>query len=58
MDRDGSCSYAIASLLAPDGRRVLAATRNADMMTSMTQVPWEGRTVAVTTDGTVNRLTP
>ena len=58
MDRDGSCSYAIAALLAPDGHRVLAATRNADMMTAMTQAPWEGRTVAVTTDGTVNRLTP
>ena len=58
IDRDGSCSYAIASLLAPDGRRVLGATRKADMMTSMTQEPWEGRTVTVTTDGTVNRLAP
>jgi len=58
MDRDGSCSYAIVSLLAPDGRRVLAATRDADTMTSMTRETWEGRTVAVTTDGTVNRLAP
>jgi len=58
MDRVGSCSYAIVSLVAPDGRRVLAATRNPDMMTSITQEPWEGRAVTVTTDGTVNRLAP
>lgn len=58
MDRDGSCSYAIVSLLAPDGRRVLATTRDDDTMASMTREPWEGRTLTVTTDGTVNALAP
>ncbi|MCJ7672708.1 MAG: hypothetical protein MUP67_11785, partial [Acidimicrobiia bacterium] len=58
MDRDGSCSYAVVSLRAPDGRRVLAVTRHDDTMTSMTREPWEGRSVTVTTDGTKNRLAP
>lgn len=58
MDREGAGSYAVATLLTPDGRRVLAATRDADTMASMTREPWEGRVVSVTTDQTVNRLAP
>lgn len=58
MERDGSLSHAIVSLLAADGRRVLATTRDDDAMASMTREPWEGHTVAVSTDGTLNTLAP
>jgi acetyl-CoA C-acetyltransferase len=58
MDREGVPTHAIVSLLAPDGRRVLATTLDDGAMTSMTREPWEGRTVTVTTDGTLNTLAP
>jgi acetyl-CoA C-acetyltransferase len=54
--RDGTASHAIVSLLAPDGRRVLANAHDPGVLGAMTEEAWEGRTVAVTTDGTRNRL--
>jgi acetyl-CoA C-acetyltransferase len=56
MDRDGHPSHAIISLLATDGRRVLANAHDADSISSMTEEPWEGRTVRVTNDGSTNTL--
>jgi acetyl-CoA C-acetyltransferase len=56
LERDGTPSIAVVSLLADDGRRLLANTSDADAMQSMTREPWEGRRVRTTTDGTVNTL--
>jgi acetyl-CoA C-acetyltransferase len=56
MDRAGAPSHAIVSLLTDDGRRVLANARDADLVLAMTLEPWEGRTVAVTTNGATNSL--
>jgi acetyl-CoA C-acetyltransferase len=58
FERDGSPSLAILSGLAPDGRRVLANAREADVMVAMTSEPWEGRRVPVETDGATNRVSP
>jgi acetyl-CoA C-acetyltransferase len=56
FDRDGTPTVAIIALLTADGRRVLANTRAADVMTSMTAEPWEGRAARTISDGTVNTL--
>jgi acetyl-CoA C-acetyltransferase len=56
VERDGTPTLAIASTLTPDGRRALANTRDSDAMTDMTEKAWEGRTVKLRTDGTVNVL--
>jgi acetyl-CoA C-acetyltransferase len=56
MDRDGNPADAIVSLLAPDGRRVLANAHDPVTLGAMTEEPWEGRVAAVVTDGTRNRL--
>ena len=56
MERDGTPSVAIVAGLLPDGSRALANSRDADVMTEMTREPWEGRTVAVTNDGSTNQL--
>lgn len=57
FERDGSPCLAIVAGLTPDGRRALATTSDADLAGALTQEPWEGRTVAIKTDGTTNRLT-
>jgi hypothetical protein len=56
MERDGTPSVSIVAGLLPDGSRALANSRDADVMTEMTREPWEGRTVAVTNDGSTNQL--
>jgi acetyl-CoA C-acetyltransferase len=56
FERDGSPSLAIVSLLADDGRRVLANTRDPGAMAAMTDEAWEGRTCRVRTDGATNEL--
>ncbi|HEY8216534.1 MAG TPA: acetyl-CoA acetyltransferase [Acidimicrobiia bacterium] len=56
VERDGTPSVAVLSLLAGDGRRLLANTRDRDAMTAMTVDTWEGTTVHTTTDGTVNTV--
>jgi acetyl-CoA C-acetyltransferase len=56
VERDGTPSVAIVSTLTPDGRRALANTRDQDAMQDMTEKAWEGRTVKLRTDGTVNTV--
>jgi acetyl-CoA C-acetyltransferase len=56
VERDGTPSLAIVSTLTPDGRRALANTRDADAMHDMTEKAWEGRSVKLSTDGTVNTI--
>ncbi len=56
VERDGSPIHAIVSALAPDGRRVLATTRDPATMVSMTEEAWEGREVTITADGETNLL--
>ena len=58
FERDGSPSVAIVAALTPDGRRALANTREYDVMLAMTEEPWEGRTVPLTTDGSTNSIRP
>ena len=54
FERDGAPGHAIVAGLTPDGRRVLANTRDPETMVSMTETAWEGRTVTVATDGDTN----
>ncbi|MGQ0802706.1 MAG: acetyl-CoA acetyltransferase [Actinomycetota bacterium] len=58
IERDGSPSLAIVSLLTPSGERVLANSRDVGVMASMTEEAWEGRPVRVRTDGTSNQVVP
>ena len=56
FEREGAPAVAILSTITPDGRRALANTRDATVMRDMTEKAWEGRRVALRTDGTVNTL--
>jgi acetyl-CoA C-acetyltransferase len=56
FDRDGNPSLGIIALLAPDGRRVLANTREPAVLKSMCEEEWADRTVAVRSDGTMNTI--
>jgi acetyl-CoA C-acetyltransferase len=56
FEREGAPAVAIVSTITPDGRRALANTRDAVVMQDMTEKAWEGRRVALRTDGTVNTL--
>jgi acetyl-CoA C-acetyltransferase len=56
FERSGTPAVAVVSLLADDGRRLLATTHDDAVMTSMTTEAWEGRRVCTTTDGTTNTL--
>ncbi len=58
FERDGTPGHAIVAALTPDGRRVLATTRDRDAMHSMTETAWEGRGVTISTDGDTNVLEP
>ena len=58
FERDGTPAVGIVAGLTPDGRRALANVRDADVMTSMTEEPWEHRTVPVVTDGATNLVRP
>jgi acetyl-CoA C-acetyltransferase len=55
-DRETGPSLGIVTLLAPDGHRVLANSRDLGVLQSMVDEPWEGRAVRVRTDGTANTL--
>jgi acetyl-CoA C-acetyltransferase len=55
-DREGTPAVAIVSTLTPDGRRALANTRDPAVMLDMTEQAWEGRTVELRSDGSVNTL--
>jgi len=56
IERDGSPSLAIVSLLTPSGARVLANSRDAGVMGAMTEEAWEGRRVRVGRNGSTNAL--
>lgn len=56
FERDGTPGHGIVAALVPDGRRVLANTRDPETMQAMTETAWEGRTVTITTDGETNLL--
>jgi acetyl-CoA C-acetyltransferase len=56
FERDGEPSVGLVSLITGDGRRALATAKDAGMLRSMTEHAWEGRTVGVTNDGTVNTV--
>ena len=56
FERDGNPSVGIVTALTDDGRRVLANTRDTDVLRDMTVVPWEGRRVKITNDGTTNAI--
>jgi acetyl-CoA C-acetyltransferase len=58
FERDGTPSLGIVTGLTSDGRRVLANTRDGEVMVSMTVEPWEGRPVPVVTDGSTNQVRP
>jgi acetyl-CoA C-acetyltransferase len=57
VERDGTPDHAIVTALTPDGRRVLATTRDRETMVSMTREAWEGRDVTVSTHGGSNVVT-
>lgn len=56
FERDGTPHFGILSALTPDGRRVLANTRDIDAARSMCEEPWEGRTVSLRVEADVNLL--
>jgi acetyl-CoA C-acetyltransferase len=56
MERDGNPAIAIVAGLLPDGGRTIANSRDPDVMLDMTREAWEGRVVAVATDGTTNSI--
>jgi acetyl-CoA C-acetyltransferase len=56
FERDGAPAVAVVSLLTDDGRRVLANTRDPDVMQSMTVEAWEGRRVRTSSDGAANTI--
>ena len=56
FERDGNPSLGIVAALADDGRRVLANSRDTDLLRDMTVEPWEGRRVKITNDGTTNTI--
>src|SRR5262249_20576191 len=55
-ERDGSPALAIVSALTADGRRALANTRDANLLTALTTEAHEGRTARLTNDGTTNTI--
>jgi hypothetical protein len=54
VERDGTPMNAILSGLTGDGRRCLANSRDASVMTALMAEAWEGRRVRCTNDGSVN----
>jgi acetyl-CoA C-acetyltransferase len=55
-DREGNPALGVLATLTPDGRRALANTTDPSALASLVTEEWAGRSVALTTDGTVNRL--
>ena len=56
FNRDGGPALGLLSTLTPDGRRALANCTDPSAVESMTTEEWAGRTVELSTDGTVNRV--
>jgi len=55
-NREGDPALAVLAALTPDGGRALANSTDPSAMASMVTEEWAGRSVELTTDGTVNRL--
>jgi acetyl-CoA C-acetyltransferase len=55
-NREGGPALGVLTTLTPDGRRALANTADPSVLGSMVSEEWAGRSVELTTDGTVNRL--
>ncbi len=55
-NREGEPALGLLATLTPDGRRALASCTDAPALQSMVSEEWAGRSVELTTDGTVNRL--
>ena len=58
VERDGTPQTGLVAAVVADGRRVLANTRDPDLMDAMMREAWEGREVAVRTDGTTTTAHP
>ena len=58
MTRAGTAERAIVVVRTPAGARTMAVTDDADVAGAMVVDAWEGRTVTLRPDGTVNRLAP
>ena len=56
LDRDGTPTIGILSVLLADGRRALANCTNGDTLRDMCTQPWEGRTVKFRADGDTNDI--
>jgi acetyl-CoA C-acetyltransferase len=56
FDRDGAPTIGIVSVLVGDDRRALANCSDGDVLASMCTDAWEGRTVAIRSDGDTNVL--
>ncbi len=56
FERDGTPSVAIVTALTDDGRRVMANSREVDVLRDMTEQTWEGRRVRITNDGSSNTV--
>jgi acetyl-CoA C-acetyltransferase len=55
-NREGEPAVGLLAAGAPAGRRALANTIDPSVLASMVSEEWAGRSVELTTDGTVNRL--
>jgi acetyl-CoA C-acetyltransferase len=55
-NREGEPALGVLAALTPDGRRSLANTTEPTVLESMVSEEWAGRSVDLTTDGTINRL--
>ena len=58
MTRDGHAERAVVVVRTPAGARTMAVTDEAGVGDAMAAEAWEGRTVTLRHDGTVNRLWP
>jgi acetyl-CoA C-acetyltransferase len=56
VERDGTPSTAIVTALTADGRRAVANARDRDVMQSMTEEAWEGRSVRIVNDRRTNQV--
>jgi acetyl-CoA C-acetyltransferase len=56
VERDGVPSVGIVTALLPDGDRVIANTRDTDLLAAIMSEPWEGREVCITNDGATNAV--
>ena len=56
VERDGSPSLGILTGLTPDGRRVLANTRDPDLLQALTTEAHEGSSIRITNDGATNTV--